>query len=283
MMTRVALVHGILRQEERLLIDAFNSLDHVSLNLTHESELADITPETTDIAFVRSVSQTHAAAITQILEARGVNCLNSSAVVDVCGDKIRTASVLARHGIPQPEFRVAFSANEALMAIEEIGYPCVLKPPIGSWGRLLAKVHDRHAAEAIIEHKSILGGPQHHVFFVQAYVSKMGRDIRVFVAGNRAFAAIYRHSEHWITNTARGATVSGLPMNAELEELALRAAQAVGGGLLAIDLLESPNGYLVNEINDRMEFRNSIGPTGIDLALETALFVAQPQSVGTAT
>ena len=147
-----------------------------------------------------------------------------------------------------------------------LGYPAVLKPTTGSWGRLLARVNDGDAAEAILEHQETLGSYQHHIHYVQEYIDKPQRDIRAFVVGDRTICAIYRNSDHWITNTARGAVASNCPVTGELDSLCTRAAQAVGGGILAIDVLEDrERGLLVNEINATMEFRNSIAPTGVNI------------------
>jgi [lysine-biosynthesis-protein LysW]--L-2-aminoadipate ligase len=144
----------------------------------------------------------------------------------------------------------------------------VLKPDVGSWGRLVTKINDRDAAEAVVEHRSVLGTSQHTVFYIQEYVEKPDRDIRAFVVGDRCVAAIYRTSDHWITNTARGGSVSNCPITHELADASVGAARAVGGGVVAVDLLEGPNGLLVNEVNHTMEFKNSVEPTGVDIAAE---------------
>jgi [lysine-biosynthesis-protein LysW]--L-2-aminoadipate ligase len=147
-----------------------------------------------------------------------------------------------------------------------MGYPVVLKPLFGSWGRLLARINDRHAAEAILEHKKTLGGYVHGVFYIQEYIDKPGRDIRSFVVGDETVAAIYRNSPHWITNTARGGEAANCPITGEIDDLSRAAARAVGGGAVAIDLLEDPDGrLLVSEVNHTPEFRNSIDTTGVDI------------------
>ena len=127
------------------------------------------------------------------------------------------------------------------------------------------RIGHRDAAEAILEHKETLGGYQHGIFYIQELVRKPGRDIRAFVVGDRTIAAIYRHSAHWITNTARGASTSNCPVTPQLDAICLAAACAVGGGVLAIDVVESEAGLLVIEVNATMEFRNSIAPTGVDI------------------
>ena len=159
---------------------------------------------------------------------------------------------------------MAFDEASAMAAVDSLGYPCVLKPVIGSWGRLLAKVDDRSAAEAFIEHKATLG-VNHQVFYIQEYINKPGRDIRAFVIGEEPICAIYRSSENWITNTARGGVATNCPVTDEIADLCRRAAHAMGGGLLALDLFETENGLTVNEINHTMEFRNSITTTGVNI------------------
>src|SRR5260370_4142069 len=129
-----------------------------------------------------------------------------------------------------------------------LGYPVVLKPITGSWGRLLARINDRDAAEAVLEHQEMLGSYQHHVHYVQEYIAKPQRDIRAFVVGERTICAIYRTSEHWVTNTARGAVASNCPVTPELNSLSVRPAQAVGGGLPAIHQPAEPQpSLLLNE------------------------------------
>jgi [lysine-biosynthesis-protein LysW]--L-2-aminoadipate ligase len=187
-------------------------------------------------------------------------------VVQICGDKLETSSALVRDGVPSPRIKIAFDPESALMAIEEMGYPVILKPVVGSWGRLLSKINDREAAETILEHKDVLGSYQHSIYYIQEYIDKPARDIRSFVVGDENIAAIYRYSGHWITNTARGGRAENCPITPEIAQLSLAAAKAVGGGVVAVDLLETQDGRLVvNEVNHTMEFRNSIDTTGVNI------------------
>jgi [lysine-biosynthesis-protein LysW]--L-2-aminoadipate ligase len=168
--------------------------------------------------------------------------------------------------VPTPRTLMAYTPESALEAIETLGYPVVLKPAVGSWGRLIAKVNDREAAEAVLEHKKVLGSYHHSIFYIQEYIDKPQRDIRSFVVGDQTICAIYRMSEHWITNTARGGQAVNCPVTPEIDALSRAAARAVGGGLVAIDLLENMQGELtVCEVNYTMEFRNSIDTTGVDI------------------
>lgn len=151
----------------------------------------------------------------------------------------------------------------------------MIKPTTGSWGRLISKVNDRDAAEAILEHKQILGSYHHSIFYIQEYVEKKGRDIRSFVVGKECIAAIYRHAEHWITNTARGGTTTNCPITPELQDISVKAAQACGGGVVAIDVFENDDGLSVNEVNYTMEFRNSIDVTGVNIPGRIADYVLE--------
>jgi [lysine-biosynthesis-protein LysW]--L-2-aminoadipate ligase len=229
-----------------------------------------------DAVLVRCLSHSQAYYITRWLESVGMSAISPHRVVATCGDKLLTSAALQKAGVPIPRTKVAFTPMAALEAIEEMGYPVVLKPLLGSWGRLLARVSDRYAAEAILEHKKTLGGYQHSIFYIQEYVEKPGRDIRSFVAGDETVAAIYRNSTHWITNTAREGTASNCPITPEIDRISRAAAQAVGGGVVAIDILEAPDGrLLVSEVNHTPEFRNSIAPTGVDIPGEIIDYVLE--------
>src|SRR3989440_12730294 len=199
----------------------------------------------------RSIHHGRSLYALTLLNAARVPTVNRAKVARICGDKILTTAALARAGLPVPRTVVTFTREAALEAIEAMGYPVVLKPMVGSWGRLLAKINDRDAAEAVLEHKETLGSYQHRIFYIQEYVNKPERDIRAIVVGDRTIGAIYRRSDHWITNTARAGEPAPCPVTSELGRLCLTAASAVGGGFLAIDLLESPDGLLVNEVNYR--------------------------------
>jgi [lysine-biosynthesis-protein LysW]--L-2-aminoadipate ligase len=217
----------------------------------------------------------------RLLNAFGVPTVNTALVAEICGDKLTTSAMLARAGVPQPRNVVAFTPEAALEAIEAFGYPVVLKPVVGSWGRLLAKINDRDAAEAVLEHKATLGSVQHSVFYIQEFIRKPGRDIRAIVIGDRVLTAMYRKSEHWITNTARGGEGELCPITPEIEEMCLKATKAVGGGVLAVDLIEhSERGYLVNEINHTMEFHTMQPVSGVDIAGEIVEYVVKTAKKG---
>src|SRR5690349_12778583 len=254
-MIRIGFLYTRLRVEEKYLLEELEKQSEVEIVRIHDSEaFFDIhqLPETVDILFERSISYSRGLYIARIFEAHGIPVVNSSLVAEKCGDKYVTSQILVQNRIPTPRVYMAFDEDSALRAIEAMGYPCVLKPVVGSWGRLLAKVENREMAEALIEHKATLG-VNHQVFYIQEYIDKPGRDIRAFVVGDETICAIYRSSENWITNTARGGRASNCPVFGPVGEMALRAAEVVGGGILAIDLVESSAGRLmVIEVNHTM-------------------------------
>ncbi len=266
---RIGVLASRIRVEEKLLLTelARRDVPHDLIDdRTLVLELGRRDFSAYDVVVERCINHSRALAALGILEDQGVLCVNSSHVANVCGNKLLTSQALFRDGVPSPRVKVAFTPDSALAAIEELGYPVILKPAVGSWGRLLSKVNDREAAEAILEHKEILGTYHHSVFYIQEFIRKPRRDIRAFVVGGETVAAIYRTSEHWITNTARGGVATNCPVTPELADICGRAAAAVGGGIVAVDLLEDDErGLLVNEVNYTMEFRNSIAPTGVDI------------------
>lgn len=272
---RVGFLHSLIRKDEKLLIQELRRRPGIELTFLDDRRLVfDLHGgPAVDVVLERSINHSRAMHALRLFESVGVECVNTFDVARRCGDKILTAVLLREHGVPQPETRVAFTEGSALRAIEELGYPVVLKPSVGSWGRLLSRINDRAAAETVLEHKAILGSYHHSIFFVQKYVEKNGRDIRSFVVGDDCIAAVYRTSDHWITNTARGGRTSNCPVTPALAEMSLRAASAVGGGVLAVDLFETEEGLLVNEVNYTMEFRNSIEVTGVDIPERVVSFL----------
>lgn len=219
-----------------------------------------------DAVLLRCISHIEAFYVSRWLEKAGIPTVNSHSVIATCGDKFLTSMAFAWARVPQPRTALALSEDTAFQIIEELGYPVVLKPVVGSWGRLVSLLTDRRAAEGVIEHKLTLGNYHHAALYLQEYVEKPGRDIRVLVTGSRLVCAVYRESDHWITNTARGGKARPCPITPELAGLALAAAQAVGGGFLAVDILETKDGrLLVSEVNHTPEFHGAMTATDVDI------------------
>lgn len=268
---KIGVLYSRLRVEEKWIFAAlqqrgvdFERLDDRSIHFDVDNPAPW---QQFDAVLERSISYARGLYALKTLNAWGIPTVNTAAVAEACGDKIATANALSAAGVPQPATMIAFTPESALEAIETFGYPVVLKPVVGSWGRLLAKINDRDAAEAILEHKSVLGSYQHSIFYFQEFIEKPGRDIRVLMVGDQAITAIYRKSPHWITNTARGGEGEICPMTMELEQICINATQAVGGGILAVDIIEHPEkGFLVNEINHTLEFHTAQPTSGVDIA-----------------
>lgn len=274
---KIGVLCSLIRVEEKLILKrlrerevAFDKIDvrEILFDL-HGSDWSQY-----DAVLIRCLSQTNALYAARALELQNVKTVNPSHVIETCGDKVMTTLALNERSIPNPQTHIAFDKDSALAAVEKVGYPAVIKPPVGSWGRLMAKVNDREAAEAIVEHK--LSSDGETPLYIQAYVDKPGRDIRALVVGDEVTYAIYRSAEHWITNTARGGTTTNLPITPELERLCLAAAQAVGGGIVAVDLLEDADGAtMINEVNNTPEFHGAMEVVDVDIAGKMVDYVLQ--------
>jgi len=275
---KVGFLHSILRKEEKLLLNEFRTRTGIQMEkIDDRQQFFDLhsVDFDYDVVIERCVNHSRAVHALNILNDKGIPTINSAKVAEICGSKFLTTQALIKEGVPTPRCYLAFTPESALEGMDKLGYPCVIKPTTGSWGRLLSKVNDREAAEAVLEHKQILGSYHHSIFYVQEYLEKGGRDIRSFVIGDQCICAIYRHSEHWITNTARGGKTSNCPVDKDLHEISVRAGNAVGGGVVAVDVFETESGYMINEVNYTMEFRNSIDVTGVDIPKKVVDYVLE--------
>lgn len=217
----------------------------------------------------REIGQVRAAYAARMLEAADVPVLNSAAATEICGDKWRTSLALAAADLPTPRTALGLTPEAALAALEEIGYPALVKPLVGSWGRMIATLRDRAMAEDLFEYVSAQPGPQSHLVYVQELIPKPGRDIRSIVVGGELLGAVYRIADGTRTNVARGARTQPCPETAELTKLAVAAAAATGADIAAVDLIEDTGGrLLVLEVNHRVEF------SGFQSALDDRVDVA---------
>lgn len=228
-----------------------------------------------DLVLDRSLVHSRAEYTLRLLQSWGIPTVNSFETTTLCDNKFHTNMAFIEHDVPTLRTLIAYTPESALAAIEELGYPVVLKPNTGSWGRLLAKVNSRTAAAAILEHKASLGSYHHSIFYIQEYIQKPGRDIRAFIVGDRVVAASYRNAAHWITNTARGSTSTHCAVTPEIEDLALRAARAVGGEIMGVDLVETNEGLKVIEINVGAEFHGLRETTDADIPGEIVEYLVQ--------
>jgi [lysine-biosynthesis-protein LysW]--L-2-aminoadipate ligase len=263
---KVGLLYSRIRRDEKLLLNELRDRGHevekvdvrdVAFGLREPpAPLADV-----DLAVDRCLASSRSLYVSRFCDAYGIPVVNGSETAERCADKVKNSLALEAAGVPTPRTEVTFTVESALETIERFGYPCVLKPVVGSWGRLMAKLDSRSAAEAVLEHKATLGHYEHKVFYVQEFVDKPGRDVRVVAVDGEPVAAMTRTSDHWLTNAAKGAEVEAFAVDDRVRDLVGRASAAVGGGLLGVDLMEvgvddgEPDGYTVHEVNHTVEFK----------------------------
>ncbi len=268
-MVSLMLVYDILRWEEKDIIAKARErglglrLLHINSKPLHVGRNG-FSPDM--VALQRCVSFNKAMASTLVLESGGLRVVNNSHALMVSEDKLWTQSLLIRNGITTPRTIISFEPHTTVDAAKELGFPVVIKPLKGSWGRLVSLGRDEEEVRSIAEHRTYLGD-HYKIAYVQEYVRKPGRDIRSFCLGDTVPAAIYRVSPHWITNTARGGKAEPAPITPELEEITLRACRAVGVEFGGVDIVEDPErGYMVLEVNGVPEYKNTIRVTGVDLS-----------------
>lgn len=263
-------MYDVVRTEEKMLVDAAERKG-IDLNLLRSEDIyldlqKDYSKEFGDIVLQRCVSYFRSIHLTAALEYKGIKVVNGLHEANTAGNKLNTTLALIRAKVPVPHTYLAFNQETSLKALEELGYPAVLKPTVGSWGRLIAMLKDPETAESILEDREYMF-PIYQVYYLQERVKRPPRDIRAFVIGDKVVAAIYRVSGEgaWKTNTARGGRAENCPITPELEDICLRAASAVGEGIFGVDCMESPEGLVVHEVNNTIEFRNTVPATGVDI------------------
>ena len=231
-----------------------------------------------DVVLQRCISHYRSSNLTRALEGAGIQVVNSQAVAEVCSNKLATTIALSKAGVPTPRTFLALTSEAAEEAADALGYPLVLKPFTGSWGRMVTVVRDRDTLQSLIEYKEELANPQEqHMYYMQEYINRPPRDVRAIVAGGSIVACVHRNAPpgEWRTNVARGATSEAFKPDAELTEIILRAAEAVGGGILGVDAMEPESGYLVHEVNNTVEFKGAQSAVGIDIPSRLIAYVAE--------
>ncbi|EMA34125.1 lysine biosynthesis protein LysX [Haloarcula japonica] len=285
---KVGLLYSRIRRDEKLLLSELRERDHEIEKIDVRKQQFNIheAPEAfedLDIVVDRCLATSRSVYATKFAKAYGVPVVNGPEVADTCADKVNNSLALEAAGVPTPNTDVAFTKDAALESIEKFGYPCVLKPVVGSWGRLMAKIDSRSAAEAILEHKETLGHYEHKIFYVQEFVDKPGRDMRVLAVDGEPIAAMVRSSDHWLTNAAKGAETNEFELDDRALELVEKASDAVGGGLLGIDLMEvgvdEESGefedYTVHEVNHTVEFKALNEVTDVDVPAKVVDWLEQ--------
>jgi [lysine-biosynthesis-protein LysW]--L-2-aminoadipate ligase len=229
-----------------------------------------------DVVLQRCISYYRSAFLTRILENFGVRVINSSKVSEACGNKLVTSMLLAKAGVPTPDTYVALSSESVFETAEKLGYPVVVKPFTGSWGRMVDIAKEPQTLGTIVEYRESMQNPVEHMYYLQEFVKRPPRDIRLIVAGDEVIASVYRIAPEgeWRTNVARGGTTTGFKLNKEIEDITLRAAKAVGGGILGVDAMESEeHGYTIHEVNNTVEFKGAQGATEHRIAKKMIQYV----------
>lgn len=269
MSSGLSILYDTIRWEEKALFDAAKEKG-ISIKMVDCKNLfidLDNSSEEFETAIQRCVSYYRSLHSTAALEGKGINVINSLNTSIYAGNKLFTHMLLQKKGIPTPFSAVAFSEEAALALLEKKGYPMVLKPTVGSWGRMIALLKDRDSAEGIIESREKMY-PIYQVYYLEEFVNRPPRDIRVIMVGDKVVAAIYRYSGEgqWKTNMALGGKAEECKVTKELEDVCIKAKNCVNGQIVGIDLMESKeNGLVVHEINNTTEYKNTVRVTGVNI------------------
>ena len=264
-MQKICIVFDRLRTEEKLLqknaVELGYETSMIDAKIT--SFDTDSKPENFefgDVVLERCVSYYRGLHFTACLEFMDVPVINKFDVANTCGNKMITSMLLKKSNIPTPKTYFSFSAETALENFENIGYPLVIKPIIGSWGRSVIPIKDKDTAEAVIENRQVTDGPQDRIYYLQEMIDRPPRDIRVITVGDQAISAMYRKSTGGFkTNIALGADPELCEITKEIEDLCEKTSKAVGGGILGIDLMEDKKrGLVVHEVNNTVEFKGLV-------------------------
>lgn len=219
------------------------------------------------VVLQRSVSYFKSLHATAALEGLGAQVINPLRVASITGNKLFAHMEFHKAGVNTPKAIAAFSEESAISALEEFGYPVVIKPTVGSWGRMIGLLRDKDAAQAVVEDREHMF-PLYHIYYFEEFVKRPPRDIRAIVVGDRVVAAIYRYSGEgeWKTNMALGGRAEVCPVTKELEDICMKATKAVGGQIVGVDLMEDEkDGLMVHEVNNTTEFKNTVRVTGVDV------------------
>jgi [lysine-biosynthesis-protein LysW]--L-2-aminoadipate ligase len=277
---RVAILMSRMRTDEKRIAAAIEARG-ASVELVPDHTLV-FDPHTDargqfDAILDRSLHLSRSRYVTTLFQAAGIPTVNTPAVINLCSNKLRQTAVLNEAEVPVPQVRIAFSPKAAVEAMEQIGYPVVLKPIIGTGGQLVSLIDDRDAAEAVLEHKATLGSAHHEVFYIEEYIPKPGRDLRATVVGGQVLAVEARSGGGWRIGSNRHLKVEPVEASTAIYDVAMRASRAIAGyvgGVLAVDMLEHPErGPLVGEVNYAVEFRETEEATGADIAGAIADYV----------
>ncbi|MEK6831274.1 MAG: lysine biosynthesis protein LysX [Thermoproteota archaeon] len=265
----VTILYDTIRWEEKALLEA-GKKKNINIQMVDCKNLAldlEKKPEDYGPVIQRCVSYYRNLHSTAALEGMGVNVINCLNTGIFAGNKLFTHMLLKKYGVPTPYAAVAFSKDAVIEHLETHGYPKVIKPTVGSWGRLISKLNDKDSAEGIIESREAMY-PIYQVHYLEEFVNRPPRDIRAIMVGDKIVAAIYRTSGNgnWKTNMALGGTAEECKVTPEMEEMCIKAKNAVQGDIVGVDLMESnERGLVVHEVNNTTEYKNTVRVCGVDI------------------
>lgn len=272
-MVHLCIIYDKVRFEEKALYEKSQRkgiksqmVDAKTITIGTDSKKSDFSLG--EVILQRSVSHYRGLYLAASLEFLNFKVINRFKVSETCGNKLLTSIALARNKIPTPKTQFAFSAESALETISKTGFPLVLKPIVGSWGRGVFPLRDPESASMILEMREEDESPLSRIYYVQEMIDRPPRDIRCIVIGDQAVTAVYRYSaqSEWRTNVARGGKVEPAPITGQIEELALKTSEAVGGGILGVDMMEDKDrGLVVHEVNNTVEFRGAASVSDADI------------------
>ncbi len=261
-MSKVCIVFDRLRTEEKMLQKEASNLGHDAVML--DAKITQINTDSKredydfgDVVLERCVSYFRGLHFTASLEFMDVPVLNKFDVANVCGNKMFMTLLLKKNNIPTPKTYFSFSSESAAENLEKVGYPLVIKPVIGSWGRGVMPIKDKDTMDAVLEIRNITDSPHDRIYYLQELIKRPPRDIRVITIGDEPIAAMYRKSSGGFkTNIVLGADPELCEITKEMEDLAVKASKAMGGGILGIDMMEdNERGLVVHEVNNTVEFK----------------------------
>jgi [lysine-biosynthesis-protein LysW]--L-2-aminoadipate ligase len=261
-MSKICIVFDRLRTEEKMLQKEASELGHDAVML--DAKITQVNTDSKkedydfgDVVLERCVSYFRGLHFTASLEFMNVPVLNKFDVANICGNKMFMTLLLKKNNVPTPKTYFSFSSESAAENIEKVGYPLVIKPLIGSWGRGVMQIKDRDTMDAIFEIRDITDSPHDRIYYLQELIKRPPRDIRVITVGDESIAAMYRKSSGGFkTNIALGADPEPCEITKEMEDMAAKASKAMGGGILGIDMMEDEqNGLVVHEVNNTVEFK----------------------------
>lgn len=204
------------------------------------------------------------------LENAGVQVLNPAIAIERGVDKYYTLTLMEDAGLPVPKTIVNEQFDDAMAAFEELGGDVVVKPLFGSEGRGIIRVADKDTAYRVFRALEL----GRYIYYQQAYIPHGNEDIRVFVVGDTAVAAMTRRGETWKSNISNGARGEPFKLDKRLADMSVRAVKAVGAEYAGVDILPiAGGGYSFIEVNTIPGWKGLVQATGFDVAGYLADFV----------